>query len=84
MRIGIDASRNAAPPNRNSGRVCVMRATRTGLSVTERIAASSALPCAYEVPVSTATTPLSPTMKPELPMRPRLVSSAAPPVPGDM
>ena len=34
MRIGMPRSRNAAPPNKNSGCVCVMRATRTGWSVT--------------------------------------------------
>ena len=31
-----------------------------------------------------AITPLSPTMKPALPIRPRLFSSAAPPLPGSM
>ncbi len=79
MRIGMPRSRKAMPPNRNSGRVWVTSATRTGWSVTARIAASSAWPWAYEVPVSTAITPRSPTMKPALPMRPRLLSSAAPP-----
>ena len=84
MRIGMPRSRNAVPPNTNSGCVWVTRATRTGWSVTSRIAASNAWPWAWEVPVSIAITPRSPTMKPALPMRPRLSSSAAPPLPATM